>query len=233
MQVGAPLPLSLQLADRNTGKYVQAFLRDNSGNQIAGSPAQLTPVAQGLYQNLSLSYPNVPFLTVQYIVYDDSGYTTPSTTEGAAQTTFFIDPPSSGSSNLGFYPINLVGVLESEMIPTINGIQDTLIQNSDRNLTMRITNPDGSPFNLSTTTVITCRFLNADMSVLVINSTDGGAPITIINAQQGSFFCAITKAQSALMMPETPVPFSVILTTMTGQLIVNFPYQLSVVPQAV
>lgn len=236
MQVGAPLPLSLQLADRNALKFVRAFLRDNTGAQIAGSPAAMPTVANGLYQNLSLSYPNVPFLTVQYLVYDDSGFTTLSNTEGATGTTFFIDPPPpSAGSDLGFYPINLIGVLDpnNNTVPSINGIQDTVVQNSDRNVTIRITNPDGSPFDLTDTTQIKCRFLNADMSVLELTSTSGGNPVVVLNAEQGSFQCALTKVQTALLMPETPVAFSVVLVTTTGTLVVNFPYQLSVVPEAV
>lgn len=236
MQVGAPLPLSLQLADRNAAKFVRAFIRDNTGAQIVGSPAAMPIVANGLYQNLSLSYPNVPFLTVQYLVYDDAGFTTLSTTEGATSATFFIDPPApTPGSGLGFYPINLIGVLESNLnaCPSINGIQDTVVQNSDRNVTIRITNPDGSPFDLTNTTQIKCRFLNEDMSVLELTSTSGGNPIVVLNADQGSFQCSLTKVQTALLMPESPVAFSVVLVTSTGTLVVNFPYQLAVQVEAV
>lgn len=92
MQVGDILPLRCQLGDYSTDKYVRAYLRDLAGNEISGSPVNLTHVALGLYQDVSLIYPDVPSLHCQFIVFDDVDYTVVSDTEGASDKEFTRDP---------------------------------------------------------------------------------------------------------------------------------------------
>lgn len=76
-RVGEDIPLTLQLEDRNTGKYVRASVYNPSGAHIAGSPINLSHFGQGMY-TAELPMPFVEFVRVAYEVYDDSGYSTPS-----------------------------------------------------------------------------------------------------------------------------------------------------------
>ncbi len=94
---GATLPLSIQLFDYDPNKFVKAFITDSNNDPIAGSPVELAPVGSlGFYSNNTLVMPNTPFVVVQYVVYDDSGYTTVSTSEGGASDTFILDSLSTG-----------------------------------------------------------------------------------------------------------------------------------------
>jgi hypothetical protein len=90
MNIGDKIPAYLQLFDCNTSKFVRAFVRDATGAQIPSSPVNLSPVALGLYGDNSLVYPNSPFVTVQYVVYSDSGYSSIDPTEGATMEMFFL-----------------------------------------------------------------------------------------------------------------------------------------------
>lgn len=93
LEIGQVLPLYMKLFDYNAAKYVHAFLFDDEGMALAISPVTLTPVGSlGLYgNNLNDVPPETTFITAQYIVYDDSGYTTVSQSEGADSDTFQID----------------------------------------------------------------------------------------------------------------------------------------------
>jgi hypothetical protein len=76
MQVGAKIPLYLQLSTYATDKYVRAVLRDANNNELSGSPVNLTHLGDGLYRYGSFTFPNSSFITVQYIIYTDSSYST-------------------------------------------------------------------------------------------------------------------------------------------------------------
>jgi hypothetical protein len=76
LNIGAKIPLSLQLYDGAVGKFIRARLYNQAGTQIAGSPVALTHVAGGLYINAALVMPACDFLVAAYKVYDDSGFTT-------------------------------------------------------------------------------------------------------------------------------------------------------------
>lgn len=89
------IPLVLQLFDNATNKFVRAVVRDNSGVQISGSPFTLAHQANGLYINGSALMPNKPFISVQYLVYDDAGFTTLSSTHSSTS----IEIPLEYSSN--------------------------------------------------------------------------------------------------------------------------------------
>jgi hypothetical protein len=79
---GNPIPLEIQLFDGNPNQFVRARVFTNAGAEVSGSPVALPIVAgsNGLYQALGPAMPNVPSVTVQYKVYQDSGFTTPSPT---------------------------------------------------------------------------------------------------------------------------------------------------------
>jgi hypothetical protein len=99
MQVGDALPLSVQLAASATTKHVRAVVKNDAGAQIAGSPAVLAHVGLGQYTNYTLVMPNTKFVTVQYIIYDDSLFTVISASE-RAQSALFLKEASLVPPNL-------------------------------------------------------------------------------------------------------------------------------------
>lgn len=115
IKVGQPIPISLQLFDGATDKFVRAVVRNSSGSAISGSPFALTHVAGGQYSNLSVLMPDTKFVTVQYKVYTDSGFTTASATHADALETFERD------SDTDCAP--LVGIVES-ISPPIGVVEE-------------------------------------------------------------------------------------------------------------
>lgn len=71
---GDPIRLNLQLFDGDENKFIKAYLRDNLGAQLAGSPVTLTHTDNGLYEDDSILMPNNPEVTAVYEVYNDSGF---------------------------------------------------------------------------------------------------------------------------------------------------------------
>lgn len=78
LSLGQPVPLICQISDGSSDKFVQAIVKDSDGATVSGSPFTLTHVANGKYTNDSLSMPNKNHIKVQYIVYDDAGFSIPS-----------------------------------------------------------------------------------------------------------------------------------------------------------
>lgn len=76
IKVGDKIPLVLQLFDNATTKFVRAVIRDATDAPISGSPFTLAHEANGLYTNNAAVMPDTPFVSVQYLVYDDAGFTT-------------------------------------------------------------------------------------------------------------------------------------------------------------
>jgi hypothetical protein len=75
VKAGDPVPLSIQLDQFETDKYPQAFVKDDAGAPVAGSPFDLTSTGDGMYVNNSgLIMPNEP-LWASYKVFDDAGHT--------------------------------------------------------------------------------------------------------------------------------------------------------------
>lgn len=92
ISVGASLPLSLQLHDGATGKFVRAFVRNQSDTAVTGSPFALTHVAQGLYTNSAYTVLiSETKLKVTYVVYDDAGFTTESVFHTRAGELFDVE----------------------------------------------------------------------------------------------------------------------------------------------
>lgn len=88
LNVGDPIPLFCQLADYDATKFVRAYVQDPDGNPVGASPFNLTPDASGGYKNFSILMPSVDWVHVNYLVFDDSGYTTLSVSEGGSSATF-------------------------------------------------------------------------------------------------------------------------------------------------
>lgn len=231
MQIGSPIPASFQLFDCADDKFVRATLKDGLGNSLAVLDLALD--ANGRYFNYSQNYPNTPFVTCQYIVYDDSGYTMISESEGAGQDTFYLDAPVPNANQL--LNATLTGIIDGDISPPpVNGLQDIVIQGEDRTLVvLLLRNANGEAFDLSQTTVVSALFTNADSTILQINSTDGGSPISIVEAGAGKISIALSSAQTTLLMRQNPAPFTIILTTNIGKSICNLFYQLEVQAQAV
>lgn len=76
---GDTIPLKFQLSEGDTGKYVRAFIRDSADSPISGSPFNLSHVANGLYTSDAAIMPETKNVSVQFITYSDSGYTTRDT----------------------------------------------------------------------------------------------------------------------------------------------------------
>lgn len=76
----------------------------------------------------------------------------------------------------------------------------TVIQGEERELKLRIADPDGAPRPLNTPDEIKARFQNADGSVLEKDLSDG---ITILNDARGEIQVALVEADTdALMVGE-------------------------------
>ncbi len=76
LKVGDQIPVSLQLFDGATDKFVRAVIRDSAGSTISGSPFSVPHVSGGQYSNTAALMPSSAFVTVQFKVYTDSGFTT-------------------------------------------------------------------------------------------------------------------------------------------------------------
>mgnify|MGYP001204882456 CR=1 FL=1 len=84
VKIGENIPCFLQLFDGNVGKFVRATIR-RPDNTVVGSPVTLSHVGSGLYHNQAVVMPSVDFVTVQFAVFDDAGFTVPSTTYSMAE----------------------------------------------------------------------------------------------------------------------------------------------------
>lgn len=73
VSLGDKIPIVCQLEDGKTNRFVQATVRDNAGTVLA--TVGCSHVADGLYVNQLQTMPNVPFVTVQFKVFVDAGFT--------------------------------------------------------------------------------------------------------------------------------------------------------------
>lgn len=76
-EVGAVIPVSVQIVDGATDQYPQAVVYDDQGNLL--TTLNLSHEANGLYVPASpYVMPDEVFVKITYIVYEDSGHTTES-----------------------------------------------------------------------------------------------------------------------------------------------------------
>lgn len=99
---GDVLPLVVQLYNYDAAKYPQAKVTDPNGEVIDGSPFTLNAVGSlGLYVGLTAEVPSeMAYAVAQYLIYDDVGHTTLSSSQGAANDTFFFTIASLDFGNL-------------------------------------------------------------------------------------------------------------------------------------
>lgn len=116
MQVGDKVPLSLQIADYAQAKFVRVNIVDDSGSDVAASPIDLTDLGDGLYEDFSYTFPDSAWIRIQYLVFDDAGYTTLCGTEGASNDIIYRDPPyntaiaSDSTQEAGFTQSQLIAI---------------------------------------------------------------------------------------------------------------------------
>lgn len=74
--VGQPIPLSMTTVDNVAGLDVRASVVDCFG--IGHGTVKLQEVNAGIYTDLSIKMPDVPFVVVQYFIQDNDLYGIPS-----------------------------------------------------------------------------------------------------------------------------------------------------------
>ena len=84
--VGQPIPMSLQLSDPDTTRYVRAFVYNPAGTVLG--QVDLVSRGSGLYSQASFAMPNHTFVVVQYRVYADDQYSVLDPNYGLAAETF-------------------------------------------------------------------------------------------------------------------------------------------------
>ena len=77
-KLGDAIPLSYQLFDGATNKFVRAILRDASGTALPASPVTLSHVSDGIYEDISVLMPNTTYVSATFQVFDDAAFTIPS-----------------------------------------------------------------------------------------------------------------------------------------------------------
>ena len=90
-KIGDTLQLNCQLYDGATNKYVKAWLRDASGVALSPATATLAHVGEGLYSNDSVVMPTTQQVTAVIKVFDDAGFTTPSSLHSDVLDVFDLD----------------------------------------------------------------------------------------------------------------------------------------------
>lgn len=88
---GNPLPLELILPDGAADKFPQAHVYDPSGNEVSGSPFNLTHAALGRYTASYSPAAGVGRYVALYRTYTDAGYTTESNKYGRCEDVFDYD----------------------------------------------------------------------------------------------------------------------------------------------
>lgn len=96
MQAGDKIPLFAATSDYSSSAFCRAFVTDVLGNPLIGSPVTMTPDSTGQYSNNTLVMPAGPWVHAKYVFYQDSGFTTLSTSQGQSNATFYLDSLKAG-----------------------------------------------------------------------------------------------------------------------------------------
>ena len=118
LKSGEAIPFLLLTESRDTTKFVRATVRDPSGSEVAGSPVSVPHLANGTYaSNALLNMPNVLNIVVEYDVFDDALFTTPSCDLGPDEERFDLDNLTSELQTLEtFRPSDVIAVVQDEDI---------------------------------------------------------------------------------------------------------------------
>lgn len=120
-----PIPLALQLWDRDTSKFIRATVRLPDGAQVPGSPLTLPHAADGFYTSTSILMPKVDFVSVFYEVFADQAQTIPSAEHGEAFEIFELSGVSGGGGTSGFD--DLVAIIDDATIPLVATVEEARI----------------------------------------------------------------------------------------------------------
>lgn len=119
-----PIPLVLQLWDKDASKYVRATIRLPNGSQLTGSPIALQHADGGLYYSNAVPMPDSDFVSVFYEVFSDSGFTQPSPEHGEA---FEVFEMTSGGDSFTSAMDDLVAVIDDAQIPLVATVEEARI----------------------------------------------------------------------------------------------------------
>lgn len=226
-QIGDKISLATQLYDNAENKFPLAVVRDDQGDEIVGSPFTLDSVGDGLYANYDQDFPvGTDYLQVQVMVYSDSGHTVLDESYSSImyQLTKEVSGGGGGGSIQNTY---IVGVLDGQTCSQQNGYQDLIVRGEKHRLNVRLVRGDnGEPYDLTDAISVTARFLNEDETVLEVEGT-------VVSAEAGKMYFDLSDAETELMMPGTPIPFTVAVDLDGDLALGNLPYQLAVVDPAV
>lgn len=230
MEVGDKIPVVVQLGDYDDSQFPLATIFDADGNEIDGSPFTLDADDDtGGYSNTEAIMPDSPWVRVTVIIYSDIDHTELSDSAGGSAYEVYLTGASAGGSLPTASAIT--GIIESDVCnPTL--IEDTIIQGSDKTLTVRLVQDiDGNPFSLNGASVLEFRFRNTDGTILSLKSTDDDEPVQIVSAAGGKLLCVLTAAETELLAPLIPSPFTIKVTQSIGITIANLSTQLAVEEQ--
>lgn len=209
---GEILPVTFKLFDTNNAVFVKATVKTDAGVGLSGSPANLPNVGNGRYQTSSFRMPSgVNYVTVDYQVFNDSGFNTPSTVYANGTDQFALQLPQNFIAQM---IIGLIGNFSTKKCHTCCPTSSfEIIQNSDVDLIIRfITKPfseplDLTPYSLSSGGNIRANFVNQDGSILQLTLTAGN--ITELNIAGGSIKLHLTAAQTLLLGQSESASFEI------------------------
>lgn len=112
LKIGQRIPISIQLFDGATDKFVKASIIKADGSAISGSPFNVPHVSGGLYSLNTQSMPNTEYISVQYKIYNDDEFTVPSEDHSDTLDVFSLAETPSGFDNIS-------GIVSDDLI--ING----------------------------------------------------------------------------------------------------------------
>jgi hypothetical protein len=94
--VGEVLPLSYQLLDGDTTKFVRVALTDEAGTPLAGSPFAMPHLALGKYSSSAVVMPaGVDYIEATYEPFNDAPFTVPDPDHLFGTDVFRLEVPDS------------------------------------------------------------------------------------------------------------------------------------------
>jgi hypothetical protein len=93
-RVGDPLPIDCKLWDGNNSVFVRAYLTNDLGQSILGSPISVPNIGNGKYATSAIFMPaGTAYVSCSYEVFSDAGFTTPATQYTDATDNFPLEVP--------------------------------------------------------------------------------------------------------------------------------------------
>lgn len=122
------IPTALSLWDGDTTKFPRAFLFDNTGATLSGSPVDLAHVINGGYKDDSLAMPDVPYVVVIYVVFDNILHTIKSARHTNAIDIFSIHDMNQDLTNLENLINNLLNQARADAVVKAEEDQERVAQ---------------------------------------------------------------------------------------------------------